>query len=191
LSPEGCADCCPILQAAAKNPCVNVWWYDYPDLSSAYTGYLKTINGSGACGSIVLETMCGCNNGVKDSLETGVDCGGPTCFRTGGCPLQSQCNVGTDCESGSCGSGLCVEKSSGNNPYEDLLVAVVVILSVLILLAGVVGYLFWWSSAVQEDTRRKPDMQMEVRTGGAAYSETGGKKPAKTDEHHDEDVYVS
>jgi len=136
--------------------------------------------------------MCGCSNKIKDSLETGVDCGGPTCFRTGGCPLQSQCNAGTDCQSGSCGGGICVEKAKGSNPLADLLVAVVVILSVLFLLLGVVGYLFWWTGALQEDARRKPDMPMEVRSAGAAYStETAPKKKEKTDDHEGDDVYVS
>ncbi|MCA9496752.1 MAG: hypothetical protein KC589_07420, partial [Nanoarchaeota archaeon] len=48
---------------------------------------------------------CSCNNGIKDSDETDIDCGG-TC---GSCPIGKTCSSATDCLSGLCLSGTCSE----------------------------------------------------------------------------------
>jgi hypothetical protein len=45
-----------------------------------------------------------CTDGIKDGNETDVDCGGGTCPP---CALGKMCNVGSDCASGSCTSGVC------------------------------------------------------------------------------------
>lgn len=45
-----------------------------------------------------------CQNGVLDSGETDVDCGGPQC---GPCDDGSSCVVNGDCSSGSCPAGIC------------------------------------------------------------------------------------
>ncbi len=44
-------------------------------------------------------TPISCNNGIKDSNEEGVDCGG-ICSK--GCPNGTSCNKNSDCESGFC-----------------------------------------------------------------------------------------
>jgi formylglycine-generating enzyme required for sulfatase activity len=46
----------------------------------------------------------GCTDGIKDGMETGVDCGGPSC---GKCPTGQGCAMTTDCQSGVCSMNLC------------------------------------------------------------------------------------
>jgi hypothetical protein len=57
---------------------------------------------SGFCKSNVCTIAPGCNNGVQDTKETDVDCGGPdaTCAR---CADHSRCVHASDCASGVCG----------------------------------------------------------------------------------------
>ncbi len=40
-----------------------------------------------------------CSDGIRDGLETDVDCGGPACPR---CALGKYCATNTDCSSGVC-----------------------------------------------------------------------------------------
>jgi len=46
-----------------------------------------------------------CRDGIKNGIETDVDCGGGTCPR---CATGRTCNVANDCTSGTCTSGQCV-----------------------------------------------------------------------------------
>jgi len=46
-----------------------------------------------------------CTNGTQDGSETDVDCGGGQCPP---CNVGQNCQVGTDCVSGFCASGVCV-----------------------------------------------------------------------------------
>jgi hypothetical protein len=55
---------------------------------------------SGVCVNNACET---CTDGVKNGMETDVDCGG-TCL---GCGLGKPCVVGTDCASGVCTASMC------------------------------------------------------------------------------------
>jgi len=190
LTPAACASCCPLLRAAAANPCANLWWYDYPSLSSGFTDSLAAINESTACGALVLNTSCGCGNGLQDSLETDVDCGGATCDP---CAAAAKCVIPSDCSSNDCAGGICAAAKKANTQLADILVAIVVIFSILFLILGVVGYIFWWSAAVQEDAKRKPNqpVEMQVRSPGPVVSNySQPKKSTRTDEEH-EDVYVS
>ncbi len=45
-----------------------------------------------------------CSDGIKDGLETDIDCGGPTC---GACALGLQCQQNTDCQTFNCSGGIC------------------------------------------------------------------------------------
>jgi hypothetical protein len=84
-------------------------------------GYLKfrdsrltVLNGTWNCfgfrynlqGRITDPSNCPnpCIDGVKDGLETDVDCGGPFCQK---CAILKSCNVNSDCLSGFCSSGTC------------------------------------------------------------------------------------
>ncbi|MCB2195746.1 MAG: hypothetical protein KQH79_07790 [Bacteroidetes bacterium] len=49
-----------------------------------------------------------CNDGIINGAETDVDCGGPDCQP---CSTASLCNVNSDCESGICVNGICMEAS--------------------------------------------------------------------------------
>jgi hypothetical protein len=46
-----------------------------------------------------------CGDGIQDSTETDVDCGGPSCYA---CGNGLHCTSGADCLSGSCVSGFCL-----------------------------------------------------------------------------------
>jgi hypothetical protein len=50
-----------------------------------------------------------CSDGVRDDLETDVDCGGGTCA---GCAVGRTCSVGGDCASGTCSAGACTQDST-------------------------------------------------------------------------------
>ncbi|MFW5966399.1 MAG: fibrinogen-related protein [Persicimonas sp.] len=62
------------------------------------------------CGesSVKGSAAASCTDGVQNGEETDVDCGGPECP---GCELESPCEEGTDCASGHCEEGECVEGS--------------------------------------------------------------------------------
>ena len=67
-----------------------------------------TTSGGGAANKgtafkLVGATVCSVN-GVKDGLETDVDCGGPVCQA---CVAGQKCLVGSDCQSGACNNGIC------------------------------------------------------------------------------------
>jgi hypothetical protein len=53
-------------------------------------------------------TTATCLDGVKNGGETDVDCGGPVCP---GCANGLNCTLGTDCQSGHCVNGKCVQCS--------------------------------------------------------------------------------
>ena len=52
-----------------------------------------------------------CNDTVKNSKETDVDCGGPTC---NGCAFQKSCKVNTDCIGNLCQSLICGKSQPSN-----------------------------------------------------------------------------
>lgn len=49
----------------------------------------------------------GCTDGIKDNLETDVDCGGGSC---GACANTKACAVGADCTSGLCYNAVCYRR---------------------------------------------------------------------------------
>jgi len=51
-----------------------------------------------------------CLNGVKDSGESDIDCGGGTCRR---CADNKTCSGPNDCDSGTCPTGVCVSCTPG------------------------------------------------------------------------------
>jgi hypothetical protein len=74
------------------------------------------------CGNDVCNGLgaCRCNDGMTNGSETDIDCGGGVC---GGCALARTCGSGSDCLSGYCPSGTCLQSPAcGNNqpdPNED------------------------------------------------------------------------
>jgi hypothetical protein len=50
-----------------------------------------------------------CANGVQDGSETGIDCGGPSCPA---CATGAPCSINSDCRSGSCRDGACVNSNA-------------------------------------------------------------------------------
>jgi hypothetical protein len=53
-----------------------------------------------------------CANGKKDGMETGQDCGGPSCVR---CKVGEYCLKGADCEQGVCVSSKCAAPTHTDN----------------------------------------------------------------------------
>ena len=73
--------------------------------STCANGLVCAVNGdckSGICKALVCVATS-CTNGVKDTHETDVDCGGADC---GPCAVDQVCAVNDDCTSGKCGSNL-------------------------------------------------------------------------------------
>ncbi|CAF1315197.1 unnamed protein product [Adineta ricciae] len=69
---------------------------------STGTDCMSRICTSGSC------QVSTCTDGVKNGLETGVDCGGATCVsQNKACADSLGCTSGTDCTSGVCTSGSC------------------------------------------------------------------------------------
>ncbi|MSP24176.1 MAG: hypothetical protein EXR75_03230 [Myxococcales bacterium] len=62
----------------------------------------------GNCASLVCKnTLCqvpACNDGVKNGVETGVDCGGPTCTK---CAIGQGCGADADCVNAKCLGAVC------------------------------------------------------------------------------------
>jgi plastocyanin len=59
-----------------------------------------------------------CSDGLKNGVETDVDCGGSgICAR---CATGKACAVNADCFSGTCSGGLCVTLTNGCNPATAL-----------------------------------------------------------------------
>ena len=57
----------------------------------------------GKCGATSKQCLApACNDGVKNGLETDIDCGGPSC---GKCGDGKRCNFNAECTSGVCGAG--------------------------------------------------------------------------------------
>jgi hypothetical protein len=59
--------------------------------------------GSGVCTSGMCQAPT-CSDGVKNGMETDVDCGGGTCPV---CPAGKSCSAGRDCQSMVCNGGMC------------------------------------------------------------------------------------
>ena len=61
-----------------------------------------------------------CSNGVIDTDETDLDCGGPTCGAT--CDLGLNCNANTDCQSGYCdpNSNTCDLQPTSTTAHYDV-----------------------------------------------------------------------
>ena len=85
------------------------WSYDIPAGWGYGHGDTKTItvtadDGDATSSEAVTITVSTCGNGVKDGLETDVDCGGGVC---GTCDNGESCNIGADCTDGSCVALIC------------------------------------------------------------------------------------
>jgi hypothetical protein len=65
-------------------------------------GGLAVLPIGGCGGSAVVGPTC--EDGIRNGLETDVDCGGPIC---GPCALGANCDDGGDCASDTCREGLC------------------------------------------------------------------------------------
>lgn len=76
---------------------------------------------SGICGDDKICAVPTCQDGVKNGIETGVDCGGQSC---GPCPDGSGCISGNDCETRSCFAGKCQPRTCDddlrNGDEEDI-----------------------------------------------------------------------
>jgi hypothetical protein len=70
---------------------------------SCSTGFTCCSAGE-TCVSGTCVSAGSCTDGIKDGLETDVDCGGPVCAP---CASGKHCLVGTDCISGTCNMGVC------------------------------------------------------------------------------------
>lgn len=126
-SPSSClpqcvsdAQCAAAEYCSAANKCV-------PDIcpqgSNVCTGpnelSLCSANGSGYASQQSCENGCAanaclppptCTDAAKNGSETDVDCGGATCPK---CGLGGKCTAASDCASGACLGGACVECSPG------------------------------------------------------------------------------
>jgi hypothetical protein len=58
-----------------------------------------------------------CSDGIKNGLETDIDCGGPTCS---GCGNGAMCQQNSDCLSGSCQGGVCAQNQASSCPGYNL-----------------------------------------------------------------------
>jgi len=58
-----------------------------------------------------------CVDGVKNGMETDVDCGGSTCPA---CPVGEACKIGSDCKQAECGVGYAGGKCTGLSPDAGL-----------------------------------------------------------------------
>jgi hypothetical protein len=61
---------------------------------------------TGLCKSGICQPypIVSCMDGIWNQMETDVDCGGGSCAP---CSFNKMCNIGTDCQSGVCGGGMC------------------------------------------------------------------------------------
>ncbi len=66
-----------------------------------------------ACSNGTKCVKASCKNNLKDSTETGVDCGGPDCDP---CPNGETCGATADCMSGLCEGGVCCDQGFCNGP---------------------------------------------------------------------------
>ncbi|CAF0934760.1 unnamed protein product, partial [Adineta ricciae] len=62
---------------------------------------------------LIGTTAAHCNNGVRDTAETGSDCGGE-CSIGRKCNEKSTCNKTTDCDTGVCASNICLPAHCNN-----------------------------------------------------------------------------
>jgi plastocyanin len=62
---------------------------------------------SGSCvNNTCVAALPSCTDGMKNGVETDVDCGGPLCSK---CPDTKACNLPSDCVTGFCTSNVCGE----------------------------------------------------------------------------------
>jgi hypothetical protein len=80
---------------------------DLKNLPSQIVWHAEVVDlgaGDGGLGySVCMAATCG--DGIKDAVETDVDCGGGTCVA---CADKHHCLTGSDCSSGTCSKGTCV-----------------------------------------------------------------------------------
>ncbi|MFT4310513.1 MAG: hypothetical protein ACMXYC_02685, partial [Candidatus Woesearchaeota archaeon] len=94
-----------------------------------------------------------CTDGIKNGLETDVDCGGPDCL---GCELTKQCQIHSDCRSGNCQAGICVAQTRTPDIQEEsssLLWMLLILLLIVLALAG--GGLYYYTQIYQKKTQIK------------------------------------
>lgn len=60
-----------------------------------------------------------CTNGLRDGLETDVDCGADACGNT--CSIGFGCSTGADCTSGNCDGGVCAQPTPAQTCNDDVM----------------------------------------------------------------------
>lgn len=73
-------------------------------------------NGPGCTHTPDPEEVPKCENGIKDTGETDIDCGGSSCPS---CAIDEECNNNYDCESDSCVAGRCATDSCANGRQDS------------------------------------------------------------------------
>lgn len=87
-----------------------------------YAGPYTEVTSCGSRGGNALPYFAGevrfrehaCDNGIKDGLESDVDCGGPTC---GACTDNLACTNSNDCTSGVCSGSICQAPTCSDGVY--------------------------------------------------------------------------
>ncbi len=86
--------------ARPQNP-----WELSGDVTRGTRGGVRSVVPPTSQPTIVLERPPTCTDGLRNGVETDVDCGGPVCPS---CAIGKSCVLGTDCASQLCLSGLCL-----------------------------------------------------------------------------------
>jgi len=99
-----------------------------------------------------LEPLC--DDGIKNGVETDVDCGG----ECDGCSLGKSCISDTDCQSGNCYNYECIEQDEPDDPLIidegeglNVLALILLILGILLFLGGI-GYIYYTKKNAPPDT---------------------------------------
>lgn len=112
------------------------------------------MNGAGVCGGgACVPGACAVPNNLKDGNETGLDCGG-TCPA---CPNSAACLVPSDCTSGFCASGKCIEP----------------VAAVVALTANAIAYAVFNANASTWNDVTDPGMFSGLSSAGIAFDAAG------------------
>ncbi len=138
---------CTVNSDCTSNFCINDTCQSAPAPSLAPIGAVCAVNSdctSNFCGTNNTCEATSCTDGVKNGLETDVDCGGPSCPP---CSPGKACSLDSDCSSSSCQYGFCASSTSVNVTapvissnagdffrYSLLFIGILVILTGLLLL---------------------------------------------------------